>query len=849
MTVNLTRRNLFAASAAAGLTAAVPGAQAAKVPAADEAQRALNPAARASGAKAQASAMPLPEMPLSETFSLGKSTINEGEVITAARWGIVRAHVQGGKMTHLTPFEHDYAPSVNLNGLCQLPYSPSRIRYPMVREGYLKNGPKSREKRGEEKFVRVSWEKALDLVAGEMKRVYGEYGPSAVFGRSYGWMSTGKINASINLQQRLLNLCGGFIGCENSYSTAAISKILPYVVGTGDPRCTSWDVVLEKSERVVFWGCDPLVTNDIDWFTTIHNGAGYIRALRAKGTKTVSVNPIQTDTAEYLGSEWIAPRPGTDCAVMLGMMYELETTGKADHAFLAKYTSGWKELCDYILGKTDGVRKTPEWAEEKSGVPAAKIRELAQDLASHRTMLMVGWGIQRIQFGEQSHWMAYALAAVLGQIGLPGGGIGTNYHYSNGGSPMAFGPFLGGISAGVKPVKPVTLPWKGSKVIPVARFVDCFLNPGKEIDFNGRKVVYPEVHLVMWAGGNPFAHQPDTMKLERAWKKPDTVVVTDTVWTATARHADIVLPAATAFEHNDITNIGTYTNDGIVAMQQAIAPQWESKADYVIFSELARRMGVEAEFTEGLDEMGWIRRTYDAARQMGARMGVKMPEFDAFWKQGYVLFDVKPEDRNYVAWDKFRADPKANSMSTESGLIQLFSPKIAGYGYKDCLGHPSYFEPTEGVNTKTAATPLALMACKSRYRMHSQLDGTVSHDFANIRDREPCWINPADAKARGIQNGDIVLVKNGRGALLAGAYVTDRVMAGVVVVHHGAWFAPKDLPEGRIDIHGNSNTLTMDEPTSSLACGNIASTALVEVSKWTKELPDCYVYTQPESVL
>lgn len=849
MTVNLTRRNLFAASAAAGLTAAVPGAQAAKVPAAGEAQRALNPAARASGAKAQVSAMPLPDMPLSETFSLGKSTLNEGEVITAARWGIVRAHVQGGKMTHLTPFEHDYAPSVNLNGLCQLPYSPSRIRYPMVREGYLKNGPKSREKRGEEKFVRVSWEKALDLVAGEMKRVYGEYGPSAVFGRSYGWMSTGKINASINLQQRLLNLCGGFIGCENSYSTAAISKILPYVVGTGDPRCTSWDVVLEKSERVVFWGCDPLVTNDIDWFTTIHNGAGYIRALRAKGTKTVSVNPIQTDTAEYLGSEWIAPRPGTDCAVMLGMMYELETTGKADHAFLAKYTSGWKELCDYILGKTDGVKKTPEWAEEKSGVPAAKIRELAQDLASHRTMLMVGWGIQRIQFGEQSHWMAYALAAVLGQIGLPGGGIGTNYHYSNGGSPMAFGPFLGGISAGVKPVKPVTLPWKGSKVIPVARFVECFLNPGKEIDFNGRKVVYPEVHLVMWAGGNPFAHQPDTMKLERAWKKPDTVVVTDTVWTATARHADIVLPAATAFEHNDITNIGTYTNDGIVAMQQAIAPQWESKADYVIFSELARRMGVEAEFTEGLDEMGWIRRTYDAARQMGGRMGVKMPEFDAFWKQGYVLFDVKPQDRNYVAWDKFRADPKTNSMSTESGLIQLFSPKIAGYGYKDCLGHPSYFEPTEGVNTKTAATPLALMACKSRYRMHSQLDGTVSHDFANIRDREPCWIHPADAKARGIQNGDIVLVKNGRGALLAGAYVTDRVMAGVVVVHHGAWFAPKDLPEGRIDIHGNSNTLTMDEPTSSLACGNIASTALVEVSKWTKELPDCYVYTQPESVL
>ena len=143
-------------------------------------------------------------------------------------------------------------------------------------------------------------------------------------------MSTGRVNAAINLQQRLLNLCGGFIQCENSYSTAAISKILPYVVGTGDPRSTSWDVVIEHSERVVFWGCDPLVTNDIDWHTTIHNATGYIRALRDKGVTTISINPVQTDTAEYLGSEWIAPRPGTDCAMMLGMMHELEATGKAD---------------------------------------------------------------------------------------------------------------------------------------------------------------------------------------------------------------------------------------------------------------------------------------------------------------------------------------------------------------------------------------------------------------------------------------------------------------------------------------------------------------------------------------
>ena len=852
---SLSRRGFLAAGALGTAAAVLPAASAqaaeAKKAAASAAREGYS-AATKSGAQFAPNPLPIQDaegLKLTNSLSLGRSPLNEYRFITAARWGVVRGHVMGGKIMDLTPFEHDYAPSMNLEGLRELPYTPSRIRYPMVREGYLKNGPASREKRGEEKFVRVTWDVALDLVAKEMNRVYDNYGPSAVFGRSYGWMSTGKVNAAINLQQRLLNLRGGFIQCINSYSTAAISRILPYVVGTGDPRSTSWDVVLEKSERVVLWGADPLVTNDVDWLTTLHNASGYFRALKAKGTKTISINPIETDTAEFLGSEWIAPRPGTDCAMMLGMIHELVVTKKADEAFLAKCTYGWPELRDYVMGKTDGVEKTPEWAAQECGVPAERIKSLTHELQSHRTMIMMGWGIQRIQYGEQSHWMGFALAAALGQIGLPGGGIGTNYQYSNGGSPMAFGPFLGGVSSAVKPVKEPTVPWKGSKTIPVARFVDCFENPGKTIDFNGTKVTYPEVKLVMWAGGNPYAHQPETMRLERAWKRPDTVVVTDTVWTATARHADIVLPACTVFEHNDITNIGTYSNDGLVAMQQAIEPQWESKPDYWIFSELADRLGFKDAYTEGLDEMGWIKRLYGDAKKMGDRIGVALPDFDDFWKKGYFLFDVKEKDRNFVAFEDFSNDPKGHALSTESGLIQLFSPKIAGYGYKDCLGHPAYFVPSEGVNTKTKATPLALMACKSRYRMHSQLDGTTSHNFANIEDREPCWINPQDAEARGIKAGDVVLVSNKRGALLAGAYVTNRVMPGVVVVHHGAWFAPMDVNGRRIDVHGNSNTLTMDVPTSSLACGNIASTALVEVEKWKGDLPRVYVYEQPERVM
>ena len=237
LNIALTRRGLLAAGAAG--TAAAAGisssasAQTASSATASTARKGFDAAAK-NGAKFAPEPLPIQDaqgLKLTHTFSLGESTLSEYGFITAARWGVVRGHVKGGKIMDLTPFEHDYAPSMNLEGLRELPYTPSRIRYPMVREGYLKNGPASRDKRGEEKFVRVSWDTALDLVAKEMNRVYDNYGPSAVFGRSYGWMSTGKVNAAINLQQRLLNLRGGFIQCINSYSTAAISANLPDVRG------------------------------------------------------------------------------------------------------------------------------------------------------------------------------------------------------------------------------------------------------------------------------------------------------------------------------------------------------------------------------------------------------------------------------------------------------------------------------------------------------------------------------------------------------------------------------------------------------------------------------------------
>lgn len=548
------------------------------------------------------------------------SDIREGTSVT--HWGVVETIVVDGKISKLEPVPEDWHPSSNLNALAELPYAPSRIRYPMVRESYLKERIASRDRRGEGKWIRVSWDEALDLIASELKRVYSEYGPSAIFGQSYGWKSPGTVNSASILQRRLLSLCGGYVSGVNSYSTAAIGTILPYVIGTGDPQSTDWNVVLKNSKRIVLWGADPIVTNDIDWSTTLHNYFPYLEKLKDSDIKTIDINPARTETGEFLGSEWIAPKPGTDCALMLGMMYELESSGKTDKNFLKNCTSGFEVFRDYLLGKSDGTPKTPEWASDITGIPADKIRALTHELADNRTMIMMGWGIQRIQYGEQPHWMAFTLVSMLGQIGLPGGGVGTNYHYSSGGCPFHIGPMIRGLASRVEPVLPRLKPWKGSAYIPVMRFADCFLNPGKTIEHNGKRLTYPDIRMVMWTGGNPFAHQPETNRLLSAWKKPETIVVTDCFMTATARHADIVLPAQTVFEHNDICPIGTYTNDGIAANHAMIAPIGESRSDYRIYSELARRMGVEHEFTLGLDEIGWIQAIYQEAKNRGLSSGI-----------------------------------------------------------------------------------------------------------------------------------------------------------------------------------------------------------------------------------
>lgn len=845
------RRNLFRAAGLAAGAAFVPAvrAEAPKAAAKAAEKAAENAPKQLKGGTVVSAKLPAaPDLTQTHTFTPGGSTLSEGSVMTATHWGIGTVHVKGGRIERIDPYVGDKAPSLMQQSAAQQPYNRTRIRYPMVRKSYLKKGWKADgDDRGAEPFVRVTWEKAAELIARELERVKEKYGPEAIYAASPAWMSPGSVGNARNVMQRVLNLNGGFTGGTGDYSTGCSQTILPYVIGSNGvyEQMTSWQLIHDKTELILLWGCDPNVTNELDWATTMHEAADEWRRLKTDGRiQLIAVNPVKPDTAEYYGEQcrWIAPRPSTDVAMMLGIASTLEEKGLVDKEFLRKYTVGYDKFRAYLLGETDGVKKTAEWAAGISGVSADVIRKLAEEMAGKRTLIMSGWGIQRAEHGEQVHWMIVVLSAMLGQIGLPGGGFGFSFHYCNAGAATAETPILGGISAFPKGVAAPAHP----TVIPVARITDAILNPGKEIDHNGGKIKYPDLRMAVWSGGNPFGHQEDLNAFKKAWRKLETTVVCDVVWTATARHADIVLPACTTFERNDITSIGSYANAGFAAIRQAIQPQYESRSDYEAWREVARAMGKEKEYTEGLDELGWVKRFYNAARMEAAQNGMQMPSFKDFWDAGVVTFPVLEDSERYNYFGEFRKNPIVNPLGTASGKIEIFSEKVASYGYDDCGGHPMWFEPTEWLGGKEGDKSFALITPASRYRLHTQLDSTEGRNFNKIEDREACWLHPNAAEKLGVVSGDVVKLTSRRGETLAGVLVTDRVRPDTIVLHHGSWHDPIEPDEDRsLDVNGCDNVLTIDIPASKLSNGNVANTALVRAEKWTKALPRVTVYEQP----
>lgn len=520
-------------------------------------------------------------------------------------------------------------------------------------------------------------------------------------------------------------------------------------------------------------------------------------------------------------ARWLAARPNTDTALMLALAHTLYAENLWDRDFVARYCVGFDRFLPYLTGASDGQAKDADWAAAITEVPADEIRALARRMVARRTLINCSLSVQRQHHGEQAYWALVMLAAMVGQIGLPGGGFGCGYGTGGAGVPRRHFP-VPKLPAGRNPT---------GAYIPVARISDMLLNPGGECRFNGQTIRYPDTRLIYWVGGNPFHHHQDLGKLLRGWQQPDTVVVHDAWWTPIARQADIVLPCTTALERDDLSSAVLLSDRYIVANRAAIAPIGQARPEFDIFAALAERNSVGAAFTEGRDAAGWLRHVYEEARTGAVRMQVRLPDFDSFWQTGQVEIPAKAEAHVMLAG--FRADPDAHRLGTPSGRIELYSETIAGFAYDDCPPHPAWLEPAEWLGSPLATQyPLHLVTNQPRTRLHSQLDmGRVSQ-ASKIAGREPVWMHPTDAAARGLSEGDVVRLHNARGACLAGLHVTDLIRPGVVQIATGAWYDPAE-PSNPDSLckHGNPNALTLDIGSSALAQAPISQTTLVEVSR------------------
>ena len=670
----------------------------------------------------------------------------------------ILAHVQDGHVVRVSPEERrdsDQRPQLRpcAVGLAsaQRVHHPDRLRHPLVRVG----------ERGQGRFRRTSWEEALDTLASELLRVKQQHGAEAVLGLVGSGNVKGVLRPTGAVARRFLNAFGGQTATRGSISNEGAIFASKHTFGleVSPPSRES----LLQTRLFIMWGVNPSDTiqgTNMNW---------YLAQAKEGGARFIFVDPRFTNSAAALADQWIPIRPGTDTAMLIAVAYVLIREGLCDESFLERCTYGFEHYQDYCLGTTDGTPKTPEWAETICGVPARTIAALAREYATSKPAdLWGGWGPGRTAFGEQFHRACIALAAMTGNIGIPGGG-----------AACYLGPDLKG-RLGVSQVDPGTNP-TGKSVV-AWKWADAVLR--------GKDGGYPsDIRMVISVGGARLNQCGDIGKGIRAMRKVEFAVVLEQFMTPMARYADLVLPVTTQFEHEDVQ-----LSKGAAAYMfhngKAIGPVGESLSDVEIFARLARRLGVEG-FAPHTEER-WLRKLLE-----DAPVGLEeIREQGVFWDA---------ENRGEPL-QEFVRDPEANPLPTQSGKIEVYSQTIAQMEDPKLLPPvPTYVDSWEGPRHPLAEKfPLLLVTCHSGRRIHSMFDNVPW-----LRELEPhtLWINPVDAEERSISDGDRVQVFNDIGCTLIQAKVTERVMPGVVAAYQGTWFHLGG--DGR-DLVGSVNTVCKD---------------------------------------
>ena len=715
-------------------------------------------------------------------------------------------------------------------------YSAERLLYPMIRVGA----------RGEAKFKRASWDAALDYVSEQMIRLKAQYGPTALLDQSYAGASWGVLHKSDQIEGTLGRFLGMF-GCRT------VSWSVPSYQGTTWSSLTTFgtiedgneDDAFAHSKLIIMWGWNPAYT--------FHGGNTfyYMRLAKQNGCKFVLVDPQYTDSASTYDAWWIPIKPNTDAAMLAAMAHYTFVNNLQDQAFINRFCLGAdagtmlppfvgrENFRDYILGHYDGQPKTPEWAEPICGVKAADIKKLAHMYATTKpAALKASWAPGRNAYGEQYSRMAAALQSITGNVGVLGGsaeGVGKAWH----------------AEASAGPVDEFRNVWSAS--IKSDRWAHCVLNyPNvrrEEIGLWPRQDpldgLIPDIRGIFWHGSDWLNQLTHINKQLAAIKKLDLVVCMDSTITPSGVWADVLLPVATHFERHDVS-LPWYKGHYYIHRPKVIEPLGESKTDWQIFTELAYRispmMGQRFNpkanrdyfhYNDAVDE-AYLREWWQQ-RVMG-HQGVRMP-WEEFKQRGVYKFKLT---HPHVAFED--QVQRGAPFPTPSGRIEIFSTKMAQvpdftrtqFGYP-IPTLPMWIEPWESLNSpKTRKYPFHLISPHPRWRTHS-----IFNNCTWLREtyEQEVTINAADAGRLGIKTGDTVEVWNDRGRVVVPAYVTERVMPGVAVLHEGAWM---DLDEQGVDRAGNPDFLTLDEPSPAGAfayntvLANIAKTELEHRPGWDK---------------
>jgi len=736
----------------------------------------------------------------------------------------LRVYVEDGKVVRVdadntgedSPGTHEIRACLRGRALRKWVYSPERLLYPLKRVG----------KRGEGKFERISWDEALDRISEKLRQVIDIYGNEAVF-RIYGTGNLGGVVSGREQIDRLMNLLGGQLNHYNSYSTAQIAHGMSYTYGTFDCSNHLSDIV--NSRLVVFFGNDPAETR--------MSGGGTIRDLVLAKEKSkvriIVIDPRYSDTAAGFADEWIPIRPGTDAALVSGLAYVLITENMVDEDFLNRYCVGYDDSTmpegipagnsykDYILGRgPDAAAKTPGWAAAITGIPTERIVQLAKEIGTAKPAYVAqGWGPQRHANGEQSARAICMLPILTGNVGIQGG--------NSGGREASFGFPFPPVPVGTNPVTASIPCFLWTKAIADhENFTD--LKDG----LKGKKRLGTPIKFLWNFASNTLVNQHSDIGQTHCILADESlcemIVVIDNVMTSSARYADILLPGTSSFEEGDLSYQGYAVEMGaLILRQQAIEPLGECRTLYDICVGVAQRMGVEQAFTEGRSYDQWVEYMYHQCRKVRP----DLPEsFEEALRTG--LFKWSRGDRPKVGLQAFREDPDRSPLGTPSGRIEIFSRQLWDLARSwelpegDVISALPEYHETWGMpgDPNSRKYPLQLIGHHHKQRTHSSygnnpwLQEVAPHSL---------WINPLDAKARGIAHGDTVHVFNEIGQTVVRAKVTPRIMPGVLSLPQGAWYTPD---KKGLDRNGCINTLTSQRP-SPLAKGNPQHTNLVEVEK------------------